>query len=322
MEYKLSIGYSGTYEDLQKMLDITDKIGSVYTGGVAGKIAGGRPQYIEKINDLKESIKLAHANKVDFEIALNTPCGIEPKSNKIWWDDTKDYLERLENIGVDRVILSHPFMMELAKRYTNMQVVASTICEITSVRSALYYEMIGCDIIIPSMNANYSMDVLKDIKRSLKKSKIRLMMNEHCLGDCPWRRFHHNQYAHHNDEIDYHMKCKTLMLMNPSLLLTNNVIRPEDIKSYSGITDDIKLVGRLVPIDDLLNRIKAYSDGKFSGNYIELFDSNLSKNLYIDNEKLDSLFEHKTTCKKICEQCNYCKKLYEKSMKNKENGVC
>lgn len=305
-DIRLSVGYSAGPDDLERLLDASDCLHSVYTGGLAGRIAGGRPQYLSELDTLKESVKLAHEKGVKYEIALNAPCGLEPKSNTAWWQDIRDYLKQLEACGVDDIIASHPFLMKLVKETTGMKVVASTICEINTVRSALYYEEIGADVIIPGMNANYDLKTLEGMRSKLKNAALRIMVNEHCLGDCPWRRFHHNHYAHSNEERDYHFQCKTRFFTKPYLFLTNSFIRPEDLGNYLHITRDFKIVGRLVPLPDLLARVKAYSEGAYEGNSIELVDSGLAKHFYIPNLELDGLFAKKKQCGRLCDDCRYC----------------
>jgi collagenase-like PrtC family protease len=308
----MAVGYSGTKEDLEKILDASEKIQAVYTGGLAGKIQGGRPQYVNSLNELEEQVEYASSRGVKFEIALNAPCGLPDKSNREWWNDTANYLQDIESIGVHAIIASHPFIMSLTKEKTEMEVIASTICEVITTRMALHYEKIGADIIIPSMNANMNLRELRMMKRSLKKSRLRLMVNEHCLGDCPWRRFHHNHYAHSNTECDYHANCKSAYYNDPYLLLTNNAIRPEDIHNYFDITRDIKIVGRLVDIDTLVMRIQAYDREEFDGNFIDLLDSTTSMMFNIPNKSLDGLIKKKLTCKMRCDICNYCRELADK----------
>ena len=316
----LSVGYTANIENLKRILDCSENIASVYTGGLAGKISGGRPDYLQELDTLRKCVGLSHDRGVLCEIALNAPCGLQPKSNTGWWDGIREYLSELEDCGVDYVIASHPFLMKLVKEKTGMKLVASTICEIATARAAAYYEDIGADIIIPSMNVNYEMEALRRMKSNLKRAKIRIMLNEHCLGDCPWRRFHHNHYSHSNEELDYHFNCKTQFLTKPYLLLTNNAIRPEDLINYFDITHDFKIVGRMVPIEDLLSRIKAYSRGQYDGNYVSLFDSSLSRHFNIPNDALDGLYAHKINCSKLCEDCGYCMELCKRSL-GKSNPV-
>jgi collagenase-like PrtC family protease len=312
MDLQFNIGFNGRIEDLRVLLDKSDKIGSVYTGGISDKIRGGRPQYIDNLDILSQQVQMAHDRDVSFEIALNAPCGFKEKTDKTWWQAIKQYILDLYHCGVDSIIVSDRFLMGVVKAAAPMKVVASTICEISTVRSALYYEQLGADVIIPSMNVNYEPDILELMAKHLKKARLRIMLNEHCLGDCPWRRFHHNHYAHSHREMDYHLNCKKHFLKNPYLMLTNNAIRPEDVTHYLKITRDFKIVGRLVPIENLLMRIEAYHSGHFEGNFVSLIDAHLSQYWEIPNAGLTDLYQQKKKCNKICETCNFCIQLFNR----------
>lgn len=318
MGLRFNIGYNGRIEDLQVLLDKSDKIGSVYTGGISDKIRGGRPQYIDNLDILSQQVQMAHDRGVSFEIALNAPCGFKEKTDKTWWQGIKQYILDLYHCGVDSIIASHPFLMNVVKAAAPMKVVASTICEISTVRSALYYEQLGADVIIPSMNVNYEPAILELMAKHLKKTRLRIMLNEHCLGDCPWRRFHHNHYAHSHREMDYHLNCKKQFLKKPYLMLTNNAIRPEDVIHYRHITTDFKIVGRLVPIENLAMRIEAYHSGHFEGNFVSLIDAQLSRYWEIPNPGLAGLYQQKKKCNKICETCNFCIQLFNRIGKKLE----
>jgi len=316
MKPLFNVGFSGGKENLKRILNASERIKSVYTGGIDKIIAGGRPQYCKNLNEIESLVNIAYQKNISLEITLNSPCGIKDTTDHDYWKKIRRYLKDLEDIGVGGIIASHPFIMSEVKENTNMQLTASTICEIQSCRAAIYYESIGADILVPSMNCNYNIDLLLDMKNALKKAKLRLMVNEHCLGDCPWRRFHHNHYAHSDNAFDYHIKCKKVYWNNPHLLLSNSVIRPEDIHHYLHITNEFKIVGRQVPIFALTNVISAYDAECYEGNYIDLFDITMAKKYYINNKSLNKLYENKVKCKNYCHICNKCKELYEISKIN------
>ena len=312
MSIGFAVGYNGIMEHLQSIVGASDLVRTVYTGGLAGKIAGGRPQYSRSLEDIAQQVAFAHGKGLLFEVALNAPCGLHDKSDRPWWRDLRAYLQELESIGIDGVIASHPFVMTEVRDATGMYVVASTICEISSPRAAEYYASMGATVVIPSMNVNYDLRTLGLMRRALKTAALRIMVNEHCLGDCPWRRFHHSHYAHSNDETDYHLSCKRQFGRNPFLYLTNTVIRPEDICNYEQLTDQFKIVGRMVPIESLVKQIKAYAAQSFDGNYLELFDIGASRKLAIPNAGLQGLFAVKTACDLMCSECGYCRSLLAK----------
>ena len=316
MEYKLSVGFNGNLELLEKLFDDeNNKIGTIYTGGYLRDISSGRYQHSESKEKLEEIVKIVHNKGAKIAITMNSPCNVPPLSEKHWWREIKNYLKELESIGVNTVIIAHPFIMSLAKESTDMTIAASIICDINTPRGALYYEAMGADIIVPSSSINYDIEQLKNIKENLKKAKLALLVNEACLGNCPWRRFHQNALSHADRkgyDLDYAMNCTKLYHENPYMMLTNNVIRPEDLKRYLNISNMFKLVGRTTDDNTLLKMVKAYSSGRYKGNLVEIVDKEFSKFINLPNEQLNDLYEQKTNCLMNCETCSKCKSLYKK----------
>ena len=316
MGYKLSVGFNGNLELLEKMYeDKENKIGTLYTGGYLKEVTSGRYQHSKNEQELEKIVEAVHNKNSRLAVTLNSPCNIPPLSEKQWWGNVKNYLKNLESIGVDTAIIAHPFIMSLAKENTNLSVAASIICDVNTPRGALYYEDMGADIIVPSSSINYDLDQLKKIKSNLKKAKLALLVNEACLGNCPWRRFHQNALSHADRkeyDLDYAMSCTNLYKKNPYMMLTNNVVRPEDLKKYEGISDMFKLVGRTTDQKTLLKMIHAYSTESYHGNLVEIVDKGFSEFINLPNNQLDSLFEQKSNCIKNCQNCSNCKTLYRK----------
>ena len=318
MDARFCVGYSGKFDDLRKIIAASPKVTSVYTGGLTGRIAGGRPSYMDTFDELARQVGYAHENGVEVELALNAPGNVPDGTDKAWWDNLTRYLTDLEQTGVDSLIVSHPLIMGQIKSKTRLKLSVSTICEIKTARSALYYEKMGGDVIIPSMNANLDMESLRLMKKSLSRAKLRIMVNERCLGDCPWRTAHFSQNSERGSNQtysydQYYLNCHRMFYENPWLLLSNNAIRPEDLTHYEDITLDFKIVGRLAPVEDTLARIRAYADGNFDGNFVRLLISQFKNIIHIPNKSLDGLIEKKFTCNKVCDTCQYCKNLFERT---------
>lgn len=316
MKYKLSVGFNGNLDLLEKMyMDKENKIGTLYTGGYLKEVTSGRYQHSKNEQELERIVEAVHDKNARLAVTLNSPCNVPPLSEKQWWENVKNYLKHLESIGVDTAIIAHPFIMALAKENTNLSVAASIICDVNTPRGALYYEDMGADVIVPSSSINYDLEQLKQIKANLKKAKLALLVNEACLGNCPWRRFHQNALSHADKkgyDLDYAMSCTSLYEKNPYMMLTNNVVRPEDLKEYEGISDMFKLVGRTTDEETLLKMIHAYSTESYHGNLVEIVDKGFSKFIKLPNDQLDSLFEQKSNCIKNCQNCSKCKTLYRK----------
>lgn len=317
MEYQLSVGYNGKIEDLKRIVAASEKVKDVYTGGLSQKVAGGRYQYAESLDKLAESVEYVHSKGLSLSVTMNAPAGVNGKSDTIWWNDIKNYLKDLESIGVNKVIIAHPYVLSLAKETTNMTVIASTVCEIVNARQAVYYENMGADIIVPSTAANMYIDDLRTMKQALKQAKLKILVNEPCLGNCPYRRFHQVSLAFANKktcDLDYVESCYNIYKKNPHFILSNNVIRPEDLIAYEGICNNFKLIGRTTEIHSLEKMVKGYGDGFYDGNFLDLIDEEYSKMIYIENKRLDGLIKAKFRCNKDCFNCNHCKIVYENNM--------
>lgn len=316
MDYKLSVGFNGNMELLERMFDDeANKIGTIYTGGYLKDVSSGRYQHSDSRKTLEQIVNKVHEKEARLAVTLNSPCNVPPLSEKEWWNGVKDYLKELDSIGVDTAIIAHPFIMSLAKESTDLSVAASIICDVNTPRGALYYEEMGADVIVPSSSINYDIAQLKNIKANLKKAKLALLVNEACLGNCPWRRFHQNALSHADRkgyDIDYAMSCTSLYKEKTYMMLTNNVVRPEDLVNYEGISDMFKLVGRTTDDETLLKMIHAYSVGTYKGNLVEIVDKSFSEFINLPNERLDTLFNQKVNCIKNCQNCEKCKILYKK----------
>lgn len=314
MKTKLDVGYNGTLDELKQIL-VFDNITSVYTGGMRTPVPGGRNQYLDSLEGVSSQTDYAHSKGVEVNLALNASCNIPAFIEKAWWKKTYVYLTAIQAAGVDGVIVSHPLLLEFIKANFNLKVVVSSIADITESRTALRYEELGADVIIPSPDINMNLRALKNIRGALTRANFRLMVNEHCLPACPYKRFHFNQLAHYGPEDDYFTRCYQERLMHPERLLSGNVIRPEDLDLYAELDAEIKIVSRITSVEDTLKMVRAYTDKKYSGNFMDLASGFLSHVMYIENENLAGLGQKKLSCEKTCHCCDYCRELCRRELK-------
>ena len=90
---------------------------------------------------------------------------------------------------------------------------------------------------------------------------------------------------------------------------------------YEDITNDFKIVGRLVPVADTVARVIAYANERWDGNYVALSDSTLAQMIEIPNRMLDGLLEVKWTCSMICDSCGRCVDLFQRIGRVKNRGA-
>ena len=112
-----------------------------------------------------------------------------------------------------------------------------------------------------------------------------------------------------------------------------NFIRPEDLGLYNTIgIDHFKITGRTGSTNYLCKVIKAYFNGQFSGNLLELWkhletvdgkidDSTYIPECYIENRKLDGFLElwfknegHICANEECGVSCTYCEKFFNNNI--------
>ena len=196
------------------------------------------------------------------------------------------------------------------------------------IEAQLYYiretgfAMPGKIILDRSLNRN--LDKLAQIAMQIRQHfpgiHIEMLANEGCLPFCPFKLSHDAYIAlanldGHNrtHEINCDIGCMRFLEDQPHRLLQSPFIRPEDIDLYLYHIDTIKLCGRTLGADFLMNAISAYRARRYEGNLLELLDAMawLADKLYVDNRMLSFDFANMLSqCDNCCEQCGFCRELF------------
>jgi len=151
--------------------------------------------------------------------------------------------------------------------------------------------------------------------------KIELIANEGCLPYCPFKPAHDAHIAFANMTCDgadifrlnNDFGCVGLLNDRPEVLFRSPFIRPEDVGCYEEMTDIIKICGRTLGPDFLINTVGAYLAGKYEDNLLNLMDTMewLSHRLHVANDKLPPDFlDRITNCTGQCDVCSYCRTLF------------
>ncbi len=179
--------------------------------------------------------------------------------------------------------------------------------------------------IILDRSLNRDLDTLAQIALQVHQHfpglKLEVLANEGCLPYCPFKLSHDSYIALANMDghdqthaINCDIGCMRLLDEHPHRLLQSPFIRPEDIDLYLYHVDTIKLCGRTLGTDFLINAIKAYRARRYDGNLLELMDAMnwLAERLYVDNRMLSFDFANMLSqCDNRCESCGFCKELFE-----------
>lgn len=167
--------------------------------------------------------------------------------------------------------------------------------------------------------------------------KLYLLANSGCIPHCAYHTFHDNMVSH-STEVNAQKKsagfepyaCRRIMAKpeNRYLLLSGNLVRPEDIHHYEDLVDGIKLATRIHPFPAVV--IGAYKRERFDGDVSSLTEPGFGDMLspfILDNAAIPANYwEHKTSCARTaahgstvpCETCGYCASVYKQILKHME----
>jgi collagenase-like PrtC family protease len=244
-------------------------------------ISGGRPSYLAtplSKEDLRSYIGLLDQHGIAFNYLLNGACFGNREWTRSWQKRMMALLAKLGEMGVRRVTVSTPFLLELVKRrFPEFKVRVGIYAQVDTPRRARFWEELGADaIVLESFSINRNFPRLAAIRQAVQ-CDLELIANHVCLMNCPMQTYHQNGFAHASDDtstlfIDYCLlRCSRLRLTDPSQFIKSAWIRPEDLAVYEAMGyTSFKLLERGIPSAELLRRVKAYSERRFDGNLAEL----------------------------------------------------
>lgn len=299
--------------------------------------------------ELKEYVQYAKQNCINFNYTLNS---INPMRSKYNFaaneKEIRRLIEWLTEIGVYRVTVANPMLLELMKNMdAHPQIEISTIAHtdtITQIR--YYYETYGVTKICCNLNKNRDFKWLAKAAKYCNENNIELelMANEFCgVGGSNYAThciYRDSCYICHstNETVEdansfnsYPMKqCTMSRNINPANWLKTKFIRPEDMHLYNDIgVYNFKLTGRTATTEYLLKVLAAYMSESWDGNLLGLWkplesitkEKDESFATYdIPNKKLKNFlkfFVDGHNCDyEVCGQtCKYCEHFYKTVVK-------
>lgn len=337
-------------------------------------IGGGRPD--NTLSNIDKELFESHVKKVReagirFNYLLNGSCLSNNEQDPIWQSDFKKFLEYLKNIGVNALTITNPYILMFVKKYfkEDFKVRVSTFACIDSYTKAKYWEDLGADYLcVDFVKVNRDFKTLKYMVDNLKSAKIEILVTNSCLKNCPMIYTHTTGLSHASNKDknsnayeDWSLfYCQKKELENIEEYIRSPWVRPEDIKFYESIgIEHFKITERGFPTEELVKRVKAYTDRKYEGNLLDLIqghgvvakdDLKLQKqsvnnrkeiyeeikrvrglgrqrecerHIYIDNKKLDNfiIFFIENKCTGNCNSCAYCN-MIAKNVITKNKEVC
>ncbi len=245
-------------------------------------------------------VEAARSKGIGFNYLLNPACMDNREYTRQGQKEIEALLEYIEDIGIGAVTISLPFLLPIIKkRHPRLKVRVGVYARVDGVAKARFWEEGGADCItLESLSVNRDFRVLESLRRALK-IELQLIVNANCQLFCPLSGQHMVNLSHASQKghptrgfmIDWCvMKCSYDKLKDPVQYLRSEFIRPEDLGLYINMGyNSFKVLERGAPTPVLIRRVKAYSEGYYDGNLLDLIqpfgykeksDASLSKGLF------------------------------------------
>ncbi|AHY25008.1 peptidase [Pectobacterium bacteriophage PM2] len=346
---------------LDKIVELNEKypdslINEVYGSTRAMAFVAARPDF--RLPDVDQSFLenyVARCNELGicFNYTLNT---INPGSKRelVEWKKKaiQDYVQYLWSIGVYRVTVANPIIMEIIREVnTDIQFEISTIMHIDAVTQIKYlHDQYNIKKVCCGIHKNRSVSFLKQAANFCNDNGIifEVLVNEFCSNagkgyttHCSYRD---SCYIFHSTDITaddaqslggYPMQhCIKARDTDPFNWLRTRFVRPQDLSLYRdiGITQ-FKVSGRTGSTEYIIKVLEAYSSEKFEGNLLELWkpletiynnesDATYAHTVNIETSLLDGFlkkrwFKHPDfdCANEICgNTCTYCERYYKRQL--------
>ena len=303
-------------------------------------------QYFEKY------IERCNENSIDFNYTMNT---INPGSKGFLIEkknEIMDFVRYLESIGVRRVTIANPVLMEIVRETTStLGIDVSTVFHIDAISQAKFLkEKYNVEKICCNLIKTRHIRFLKNLAKYCNNNNIMLehMVNEFCgvSGEnysthCVYRDscylFHASDKTKEDAAgLDGYPMSRCIFHRNetPANWLRMRFIRPEDIDKYVNIgINNFKITGRTGTTDYLAYVAEGYMLGKWNDNLLTLWkpletiqsdlnELEFKQKFYIDNSKLNGFVYHwfdnpdfDCSLEECGLTCDYCQRFYELVMK-------
>jgi collagenase-like PrtC family protease len=256
-------------------------VGEIYGKFPADAVGGGRASYMGtplSRQDLANYVAVLAKHGIAFNYLLNSACLGNREWSRRWQRKLMRLLESLGSMGIRRLTVSTPYLLERVKTtFPEFYIKAGIYAQIDTPRRAQFWQELGADALtLESFSINRDFAALRAIRQSVR-CDLQLIANHPCLPNCPMQPYHQNGIAHGSDGsrnifIDYcFLSCTLRRLEDPSLLIKSHWIRPEDIAYYETLGyEHFKLLERGIPSAELLRRVEAYSRRRSGENLADL----------------------------------------------------
>jgi collagenase-like PrtC family protease len=226
-------------------------------------------------------VEKAGSRGIGFNYLLNSACMDNREYTRQGQREIERLLEYIEGAGVSAVTISLPFLLPvIKKRHPRLKVRVGVYARVDGVAKGRFWEDGGADCItLESHSVNRDFGLLAALRKALT-IELQLIVNANCQLFCPLSGQHMVNLSHASQKghplrgfmLDWCvMRCSYDKLKDPAQYLRSEFIRPEDLGMYLDMGyDSFKVLERGAPTPVMVKRVKAYAEGRYNGNLLDL----------------------------------------------------
>jgi len=276
-----------------------------YKYGKTGRVAEQSDDYEQEVIKLIEETK---KNGICSNILLNAGCVADNLLTNGWMERLIEYLKFLYNCyGLDIVTISDFVLANKVKdAIPELKIECSSIAYVDSPLKASMWATVSDIIVIPH-DLNKKMDRIREIKKAIGNTELKIMVNHMCMNGCPMFISHNNIEGHGNAGEIYDSVCRVIRKRKPWYIYSAGYIPPREIELYDDLIDTYKILDRTISTDHIVRSFGAYN---FDNRYSE-------KREKMNNVVPEEVFKKVLRCNNVCEACNFCEQYYKKTHNRK-----
>lgn len=213
----------------------------------------------------------------------------------------------LENATIANLRLAE----EIRQALPDLKLTASVLMEINHPNQALMLNGFF-DVLVPGSRAMRHLPSLRALKKAFQ-GKLRLLVNESCLGGCPYRQQHFHEMCSGVPEPE--SLCNGLLDREPWMRLTGAWVVPQYLHYFENAYDELKLAGRvtLQDPDRFLHVFSSYL------NRTPLLPCDIGggpSSVLEPIEMPEDLYAFTLQCGQRCHECRRCEEYYIDAIKH------
>lgn len=259
---------------------------------------GDVDEYDELVENVVAKLK---DNDIGVNMLFNAICPELGSTKKVL-----EYLDEIVPLGIDTVTVCS---LLLAKRirheFPDLKISASTNAFVNSVRKAMFWKGVcRVDDICVDRDINLRPKLIGEIRRA-SGATIRMLVNEGCLPDCPFRVQCMTFMSHSGKGMSrdpFIHECFAIRGKQLWQEYGSTSVVPGALKHYKGIVDFVKLQGRSYETKTIIRMLEHYI------NNTDSFHTDPEKTFY----KPEEVFLKVSNCDRDCDVCGWCRDYLEK----------